>query len=124
MKKVGRLTFLPSVTLNRVSNLLRAVLVGLFLSAIAILFHNSYSPFGLLIALFESSFGMYYFTKQYPSIYLGLIAFGTWIALVYQAGSFGISQEILVEGNINGFILLIGGLILNLFALIKGRKFK
>ena len=115
---------MPSVTLSRIVYLARAIFVGLFLGAIAILFHNSYSPFGLVIALIESALGLYYFTKQYPSRYLGLIAFGTWIGLVYKAGSFGVSEEILVEGNLNGFILLIGGLILNLFAVIKGRKFK
>jgi hypothetical protein len=99
-----------------------AIFVGLLLGVIAVLFHNSYSPFGLIIALLESAVGIYYFVRFSSNRVLHFIALASWISIIYNAGSFGVSDEILIEGNINGFLLLIGGLALNFVALIKGKR--
>lgn len=113
-----------SIFVKRLLSVGRAIFVGTLLGVIAVLFHNSYSPFGLIFALLESALGIYYFAKFYPGRALNFVAFASWTTLIYNAGSFGVSDEILIEGNINGFLLLIGGLALNFFALIRVRRIK
>lgn len=122
MKMAGRLTYLPSSNLLKIFSVARAILIGAVLAVIAVLFHNSYSPFGLIIALIESALGIYFLTKHYRGIALPFIAFGAWATVIYRAGSLGVSEELLIEGNFNGNVLLIGGLILNFIAIIKGKK--
>jgi Family of unknown function (DUF6113) len=125
---VGRLTSLlnswSNSTVSRLLNLLRAILVGLFLGTIGILFHNSFSPVGLIVALLEGGIGFYFFAKYYPGRFTNLLAVFSWLVVVYRAASFGVSNEILIEGNTSGFIFLLGGLAINFIGLIRGRKFK
>ena len=122
MRVVGKKTSLHNLFVKRVLSIVGAIFVGLLLGVIAVLFHNSYSPFGLIIALLESAVGIYYFVRFSSNRVLHFIALASWISIIYNAGSFGVSDEILIEGNINGFLLLIGGLALNFVALIKGKR--
>ena len=124
MNAVWSWTSLPKLFISRFFSLLRAIIVGVFLALIGILFHNSFSPVGLIIALLESGFGFYYFAKYYPGRLIHVIAFFSWLTFVYKAASFGVSNEILIEGNINGFIFLLGGMAVNFFGLIKAKRFK
>ena len=124
MKKVWRQISLPKVTFSRIAKVLRALFVGTFLGFIGVFFHNSFSPLGLVIALFESGLGFYYFAKFYPGKFIHFAAFFAWMAIVYRAATFGVSNEILVEGNINGFIFLLGGMFFNLLGLIFAKRFK
>mgnify|MGYP003343811691 CR=1 FL=1 len=100
------------------------IALGFCLGAIGILFHNSYSPYGLLIALLEGGMGFYYFGRELRGTFIRTISYVAWLSIVYIAGNFGVSQEILIQGNRNGFIFLIGGMAINFFALIRLRNFK
>ena len=124
MKKVWRQISLPKVTFSRIAKVLRALFVGTFLGFIGVFFHNSFSPLGLVIAIFEGGLGFYYFAKFYPGKFMHFAAFFAWVAIVYRAATFGISNEILVEGNINGFIFLLGGMFFNFLGLIFAKRFK
>jgi hypothetical protein len=124
MSEVGRSIYLPNLLITRVANAFRAILVGIFLAIIGILFHNSFSPIGLIIALLEGGVGFYYFARYFPGRLTHLLAFLSWLSFVYKAASFGVSNEILIEGNRNGFIFLIGGMAANFFGLIRAKRFK
>ena len=124
MKKVWRQISLPNVTISRIATILRALFVGTFLGFIGVLFHNSFSPLGLVIALFEGGLGFYYFARFYPGKFIHFAAFFAWVAIVYRAATFGISNEILIEGNISGFIFLLGGMFFNFLGLIFAKRLK
>ena len=115
---------MPSVTLSRLANFIRAIFAGAFLGVIGVLFHNSYSPLGLVIALFEGGIGFYYFAKYYPGRVIHFIAFISWLSIVFQAATFGVSNEILIEGNANGFIFFLGGMFSNFLGLIVAKRSK
>jgi len=109
---------------QRLRSFASAVAVGLFLGAIGTLLHNSFSPIGVIIALIESAYGIYYFAKRTHSKFLELTSLAAWLLVIYNAGNLGVSQELLIEGNQNGTIFLFGGLALNFFALIRAAKVK
>lgn len=113
-----------SSILQRFGSIARAIAVGLFLGVIGTLLHNSFSPFGLILALIESAYGFYYFAKRTYSKSLELTSLAAWLAVIYNAGNLGVSQELLIEGNRNGTIFLFGGLALNFLALIRAAKVK
>lgn len=115
---------MPKIALSRALNILRAIFVGSFLAIIGVLFHNSFIPLGLIIALLESGIGFYYFAKYYKGRLVHLIAFFAWIFMVYRAASFGVSQEILIEGNLSGFIFFLGGMFGNFIGLVVAKRAK
>jgi hypothetical protein len=115
---------LPKLTLTGANRGFKAILTGIVLGIVGILFHNSYSPFGLMIALLESGIGFFIFGRRIPGRFVHLLLFFSWLAVVYKSASFGVSQEILIEGNINGFIFLLGGMIANFFALAIAKRVK
>ena len=101
-----------------------AIFTGISLGLIGILFHNSYSPLGLIIALFEGGIGFFYFGKQIPGKIIHLLLFLSWLTIVYKSASFGVSQEVLIEGNLNGFIFLLGGMFINFLGLLLAKRIK
>jgi hypothetical protein len=124
MTKAGRLISLHSSVAQSIRLYANAVAIGLFLGVIGTLLHNSISPIGLIIALSESAYGIYYFSKRTHSKFLELTCLAAWLLVIYNAGNLGVSQELLIEGNQNGTIFLFGGLALNFFALIRAAKVK
>jgi hypothetical protein len=115
---------LPKLTISGVNKGFKALLTGLILGVVGILFHNSFSPFGLMIALIEGGVGFYIFGRRVKGRLVHLILFFSWLAIVYKSASFGVSQEILIEGNINGFVFLLGGMLANFFALALTKRVK
>jgi hypothetical protein len=115
---------LPKLTIEGVNKGFKALLIGLILGVIGILFHNSYSPFGLLISLLESGIGFFIFGRRVKGRAVHLILFFSWLTIVYKSASFGVSQEILIEGNINGFVYLLGGMIINFLGLFLAKRVK
>ena len=101
-----------------------AIFAGVSLGIIGILFHNSYSPLGLIIALAEGGIGFFYFGKQIPGKIIHLLFFFSWLTIVYRSANFGISQEVLIEGNLNGFIFLLGGMFINFLGLLLAKRIK
>jgi hypothetical protein len=50
-----------------------------------------------------------------------LIAAIAWLAVALRAGTYGVSNEILIISNLNGNIFLLGGLLVAFIAVIKKR---
>ena len=99
-----------------------AILGGFFLAGLGILIHNSYSPFGLILALTESAIGMSWIRKLTDSRQFQFLALFAWLYLVYKSGSLGVSQELLISGDRNGLVFFAGGAILNLCVIVLRRK--
>jgi hypothetical protein len=114
----------PKLTFAGTLRGIAAIASGAILAVIGILFHNSYSPVGLIIALLISGTGFFFFARKYSGRILHLLIFFSWLSVVYKSATFGVSQEILVEGNANGFTFFLGGMIVNFLALIFAKRFK
>jgi hypothetical protein len=117
MRKAGRPIFFL-----RAKKLAVAIFIGVTTATLGTLLHNSYSPVGLVITFVGSFYAFKYFGKQVPGKFLHLIAISAWLLVALKAASFGVSQEVLIEGNINGFVFLLGGIFINFFGLSRAKR--
>ena len=101
------------ISLTSLKNILVSAFGGLALGIEGVLLHNSYSPFGLLLALVTNVVGLRAIGRHTQSKKWQYFAFFIWILVVYRAGSLGVSQELLIAGDRNGLIFLTGGLVIN-----------
>jgi len=98
---------------------LASLCCGLVLAFTSIALHGveiGTFPFGLVLALAATYFGMRLIRQQWGSVRVTVLAAIAWVALVMRAGTFSAGREILIVGNTigNSFIVL------GLAALIAG----
>jgi hypothetical protein len=101
-------------------NYLWAALSGVLLAFIGTLLHNAISPVGLLIALAVVAIGIWYVGQIFQFKKYKFITAISWLIVVLLAGRSGSGSEVLIIGNSNGNIFLLGGTILaTVIALLK-----
>lgn len=89
--------------------LLASLAWGIVLGAAAVLLHDAYVPFGLVIAILGSSMGVWLVGRMWGRRRYKVAAVFAWLGLVLRAGSLGAGNELLVQGNITGNALVVGG---------------
>ncbi|MDP1719669.1 MAG: hypothetical protein Q8L08_01530 [Candidatus Nanopelagicaceae bacterium] len=89
--------------------LLASLAWGIVLGAAAVLLHDAYVPLGLIIALLGSSIGVWLVGRMWGRRRYKVAAVVAWLILVLRAGSLGAGNELLVQGNITGNALVVGG---------------
>lgn len=89
---------------------------GVVLGTAAVLLHNAYQPFGLILSLLASGVGIWMIGITWGKRHLKVIAIFGWLAIVLRATSLGVGNELLVQGNWNGNALVLVGLLTMLFA--------
>jgi hypothetical protein len=77
----------------------------------AVLLHIFYPPVGLIIALLGSASTIWAIGRNYGSRSYKLIASIAWILILWRASSFGVGNELLVQGNSEGTALVFLGFI-------------
>ncbi len=92
--------------------LLGSIIWGLLLGAAAVLLHDAYLPFGLILALLGSSIGVWLVGRLWGRRRYKLATVVAWFALVLRAGTLGIGNELLVQGNFSGNALVVGGFLI------------
>ena len=101
-------------------NFIGAIVAGSILAVIGIFLHNAISPVGLLIALASAAIGISYVGQILQFRKYKFAAALSWLIVVLLAGSSGSGNEVLIIGNANGDIFLVGGAILvTVIALLK-----
>jgi len=101
-------------------NFIGAIVAGSILAVIGIFLHNAISPVGLLIALASTAIGISYVGQILQFRKYKFAAALSWLIVVLLAGSSGSGNEVLIIGNTNGDIFLVGGAILvTVIALLK-----
>ena len=104
-------------------NYIRALLSGIFLAVIGTFLHNAISPIGLLIALATAAIGIWYVGQLLHLRKYKFVTALSWLTVVLIAGSSGSGNEVLIIGNANGEIFLVGGAILvTVIALLKAQR--
>lgn len=85
--------------------------LGLLSGIAAVLLHIFYPPFGLVIALLGSAATIWAVGRHYGARSFKLIASIAWGFILWRASSFGVGNELLVQGNSEGSALVFLGLI-------------
>ena len=85
--------------------------LGLLTGIAAVLLHVFYPPFGLVIALLGSAATIWSIGRHFGSRTYKLFASITWTLILWRASSFGVGNELLVQGNSEGSALVFLGLV-------------
>lgn len=85
--------------------------IGILSGIAAVLLHIFYPPIGLVLAIIGSAATIWAIGRHYGSRTLKLIAAIAWGLILWRASSFGVGNELLVQGNSEGSALVFLGLI-------------
>lgn len=85
--------------------------LGLLTGIAAVLLHVFYPPLGLVIALLGTAATIWAIGRHFGSRTYKLIASVTWGFILWRASSFGVGNELLVQGNSEGSALVFLGLV-------------
>lgn len=88
-----------------------ALFFGVSSAVASILLHQSLPPFGLILGLTLSYFSIWYVGRYTGKRMYKVVALFIWIAVIARAGSFGVGQELLIQGDSVGAALLVLGLL-------------
>ena len=102
-------------------NAIGALFFGAVIGFIGVVLHNAFQPIGILLALLTTAIGISFAGQLFGSRKYKLIAAIACLAVVLRAGTYGVSNEILIISNLNGNIFLLGGLLVAFIAVIKKR---
>jgi hypothetical protein len=94
-------------------NAIGALIFGAVVGLIGVLLHNSYQPVGILLALIN------FVGQLFGARTFKLIAAIAWLAVALRAGTYGLSNEILIISNLYGNIFLLGGTLFATIAVFK-----
>ena len=85
--------------------------LGLLAGIAAVLLHIFYPPVGLVIAILGSASTIWAIGRHYGARSFTLIASIAWALILWRASSFGVGNELLVQGNPEGSALVFLGLV-------------
>jgi len=91
---------------------------GAILGVAAVLLHDAYVPFGLILALLGSGVGIWLLGRAWGLRRYKILASIGWALAVLIGGTPGVGGELLVQGNFAGNALVIAGLATIVFAVI------
>ena len=85
--------------------------IGILTAIAAVLLHVFNPPVGLILALFGSAATIWAIGRQFGARKYKLVASLTWGFILWRASTFGVGNELLVQGNAQGSALVLVGLI-------------
>ena len=85
--------------------------LGVMAGIAAVLLHIFYPPVGLVIAILGSATTVWAIGRQVGSRSFKLIASSAWALILWRASTFGVGNELLVQGNSEGSALVLLGLL-------------
>lgn len=88
-----------------------ALFFGLSSGLASILLHQTLPPFGLILGILLTYFSIWYVGRYSGKRIYKVIASCAWIVIVMRAGTFGVGQELLIQGDSVGAGLMVLGLI-------------
>ena len=85
--------------------------LGLLAGIAAVLLHIFYPPVGLVIAILGSASTIWAIGRHYGARSFKLSESIAWALILWRASSFGVGNELLVQGNPEGSALVFLGLV-------------
>jgi hypothetical protein len=86
-----------------------SLLAGALTAAVAILLHQSLPPIGVIASLALTYSAIWGIGRHYQSRLLKWVSAFGWIVVILRGSSFGVGQELLVQGDGVGSTLLLLG---------------
>jgi hypothetical protein len=99
--------------------LLFSLLFGAVAAVAATLIHQTFPPIGVFIAILETYVVIWWLGRYFGKRRYKFVALIGWFLVIARAGSFGAGQELLVQGDNPGSVLLTIGFIAGLIALLQ-----
>jgi hypothetical protein len=94
-------------------------LFGALVAVYATLIHPTRPPVGVLLALIGSYIAIRWIGRHYRARRYKFIALIGWFVVIMRAGTFGVGQELLIQGDNSGTALLFVGFILGVIAVAQ-----
>jgi hypothetical protein len=98
---------------------LLSLIFGALIAISATLIHQTLPPLGLIVSLVATFTGIWWVGRYYGKKRYKLWALLGWLIVIVRAGSFGVGQELLIQGDNAGSVLLFVGFLLGTLALIR-----
>jgi hypothetical protein len=83
-----------------------SIFIGVVLGIGSIFLHLVLAPVGFIFALISSVVGIWAIGRIWGKRYLKALAGLVWLLIIMRAGTPGISNEILIQGNVLGNALI------------------
>ena len=91
--------------------LIYSAALGILAGIAAVLLHIFYPPVGLVLALLGSTATIWAIGRHFGARKFKLVASIAWGLILWRASTFGVGNELLVQGNAQGSALVFVGLI-------------
>ncbi len=91
--------------------LIYSAAIGILIGIAAVLLHIFYPPFGLILALLGTAATIWAIGRHFGARKYKLIASITWGLILWRASTFGVGNELLVQGNSQGSALVFLGVV-------------
>lgn len=96
-------------------------LFSLFFGAVvalsATLIHQTLPPFGVIVGIFATYLGIWYVGRRFGKRRYKFFALVAWLIVIARAGSFGVGNELLIQGDNQGSALLMIGFLVGLISI-------
>ena len=96
-------------------------LLSLFFGAVvalsATLIHQTLPPLGVIIGIFATYIGIWYIGRRFGKRRYKFFALVAWLIVIARAGSFGVGNELLIQGDNQGSSLLMIGFLVGLISI-------
>lgn len=99
-----------------------SILFGAGVGVSGVFLHNSYRPFGLAFSLIALLIGGYLVREMYRSRLNSWLFLIGWVLVIIRGSTIGNGGEILIEANLYGNILVLGGAALIFAFTLRSRK--
>jgi len=95
-----------------------SLLFGALVAISATLIHQTLPPLGVAIGVIATYLGIWYMGRRYGKRRYKLYALIAWLIVISKAGSFGVGNELLIQGDNPGSALLMIGFLAGLIAVL------
>jgi hypothetical protein len=96
-----------------------AVFIGVATAASATLIHQTLPPLGAIVGIVGSYIAIWWVGRYTGKRHYKFFALMSWLAVIAKAGSFGVGNELLIQGDNPGSALLALGFIAGIFAVAR-----
>ncbi len=100
-------------------NFVYAVFIGVATAASATLIHQTLPPIGAIVGIVGSYVAIWWVGRYTGKRRYKFFALISWLAIIAKAGSFGVGNELLIQGDNPGSTLLALGFIAGIFAVAR-----
>lgn len=92
-----------------------SLVIGALCGVAATFLHNAFAPWGLYLSLFASGISIWVVGRLWGYRRYKIIAGVTLFFVLIRAGTLGVGNELLIQGNSAGNTLLMAGILIVIF---------